>query len=108
MVENVPDFARIQNGSTLTALLSELDNRDYDNGINVLDAWRYGVPQPRKRLFVIGIKGGGNTHWPPSTDRKTTLKQAIGDLPEVEGGQRQEAIPYTGPPVTKFRPQDAP
>ena len=60
------------------------------------------MPQPRKRLFVVGIKAGGNISWPPSVDRKPTLRQAIGDLPEVEGGQRQEEITYIGPPRTKF------
>ena len=102
LVENVPDFARIQSGSALTSLLTELDNRGYDNGVNILESSRYGVPQPRKRLFVIGVKGGGEIRWPPSSDRKPTLRQAIGDLPEVEGGQRQEYLPYSGSPKTKF------
>ena len=105
MVENVPDFARIHSGSALTSLLSELDKRGYDPGAQMLDSWRYGVPQPRKRLFIIGLKGGSRFHWPSAADRKPTLKQAIGDLPVVEGGQRQEILAYPGRPLTKFARQ---
>ena len=102
MVENVPDFARIHSGSALTSLLTELDNRGYNPEAEMLDSWGYGVPQPRKRLFIIGLKGGNQFHWPAPAARKPTLKQAIGDLPSVEGGQRQEELPYPGRPLTKF------
>ncbi len=102
MVENVPDFARIHSGSALTSLLTELDNRGYDPRVEMLDSWGHGVPQPRKRLFITGLKGGSPFHWPDPTDRKPTLKQAIGDLPVVEAGQRDEELPYPGRPLTKF------
>ena len=102
LLENVPDFARIHSGSALTSLLSELDERGYDAEAKMLDSWRYGVPQPRKRLFIIGLKDGSEAHWPEPSDRKTTLKQAIGDLPIVEGGQRQEVLPYPRRRLTNF------
>ena len=101
MVENVPDFARLRGGSALTSLLTELSHRGYDNDANVLESWRYGVPQPRKRLFVVGLTSGG-IRWPSPANRKPTLKQAIGDLPVVEGGQRREELAYSGPPRTKL------
>ena len=102
MVENVPDFARIHSGSALTSLLTELASRGYNPIVEMLDSWRYGVPQPRKRLFIIGLKDGSPFHWPTPAGRKPTLKQAIGDLPPVEGGQREEELPYPGRPLTKF------
>ena len=102
LVENVPDFARIQNGATLTALLSELEHRSYSTHFKLLDSWRHGVPQHRTRVFVVGLRTEGGFQWPETVGRKTTLRQAIGDLPEVEGGQREEELPYVNRPSTQF------
>ena len=98
LVENVPDFARIQSGHTLITLLSELEDRGYRPHVEVLESWRYGVPQLRKRLFVIGVREGVAFEWPDSTETRTTVGDAIADLPLVAGGQRKETLPYgTGP-----------
>ena len=105
LIENVPDFARIQSGSTLTALLSELDDRDYETHVEILESWRYGVPQLRKRLFVIGLSEGGEFSWPDPSEVKPTVRDAIGDLPAVEGGQREETLPYGIAPTSEFAQQ---
>ena len=96
LLENVPDFARRQHGSTLTALLSELETRGYQTHVNLLESWRYGVPQLRERLFVIGLKEGRSFPWPVPSEERPKLRQAIGDLPVVEGGQREETLAYEG------------
>ena len=102
LIENVPDFARIQNGATLTALLSELESRDYQTHVKVLESWHYRVPQLRKRLFVIGLREGSEFQWPEPSRTKPTLRQAIGDLPVVKGGQREEVLPYESFPTNEY------
>ena len=102
LVENVPDFARLQSGATLIALLSELESRGYQTHVNVLDSWQYKVPQNRSRLFIVGLREGTELEWPSPNTYKPTLQQAIGDLPVVGPGQRKEEIPYTGQSSTKF------
>ena len=94
LIENVPGFASIQSGHTLTTLLSELEERGYWTDVRVLQSWQYGVPQLRKRLFVVGLRKGHLFQWPSPSESKTTVRQAIGDLPVVEGGQRVENLPY--------------
>lgn len=102
LLENVPDFARKQHGSSLIELLSALEERNYKTHAALLESWRYGVPQLRERLFVIAIEVGRDFQWPTPSVDKPTLFQAIGDLPVVEGGQREETLPYQENQQSKF------
>ncbi len=105
LIENVPDLARMQKGATLTELLAELESRSYRTYAKPLKSWRFGVPQHRSRLFVVGVKEGLSFEWPEGTNNITTLKQAIGDLPVVGAGQREEVLMYEGRPRTTFARQ---
>ncbi|MYC30718.1 MAG: DNA (cytosine-5-)-methyltransferase [Chloroflexi bacterium] len=98
LFENVPNFAQAQGGALLIALLDELKGRGYGAHVEVLEAWRYRVPQHRSRLFVIGIAEEGNFEWPKPIKGRPTVGQVIGDLPVVEAGVRDEVQGYKGPP----------
>ena len=100
LFENVPDFAKAQGGALLIALREELRLRGYGFHIQVLEAWRYRVPQYRSRLFVIGVAGDGEFQWPTPGEELPTVGEAIGDLPVVFGGNRNEVQPYGGPPAS--------
>ena len=54
----------------------------------VIDTWRYGVPQFRQRLILVAPGDGVAFSWPAESEKRVTLWNAIGDLPEVEGGWR--------------------
>ena len=96
--ENVPNFAQTQGGAPLIALINELESRGYGAHVEVLEAWRYRVPQHRSRLFVIGIAGNGRFEWPKPVGRRPTVGQAIKDLPVAEADVRDEIQNYVGPP----------
>ena len=98
LFENVPDFAEAQGGALLIALMDELRCRGYDVHLETLSAWRYRVPQHRARLFVAGIMVDGSFEWPRPRGRRPTVRQAIGDLPVVPAGTREEVQEYQGPP----------
>ena len=100
LLENVPDMARSQEGAILVQLLQELEDRDYSASVRVLEAWQYGVPQLRKRLFVVAVRKGMNFSWPEPTERQPTLREAIGDLPAVPPGQMKNVLSYTGQPAS--------
>ena len=100
LFENVPNFAQAQGGALLIALVDELENRGYGVHAQVLEAWRYRVPQHRSRLFVIGIMGDRSFEWPKQVGRRPTVGQAIGDLPVVQADVRDEVQRYEGPPTT--------
>ena len=100
LFENVPDFAKAQGGSLLIALKEELRGRGYSFHPQVLEAWKYRVPQFRSRLFVVGVAGGGEFQWPRPGRKRPTVRDAIGDLPVVSGGNRNEVQDYEGPPAS--------
>ena len=50
----------------------------------VLNAAEYGVPQDRRRLFLMGSRKGFPLPVYPEADERVTVLQAIGDLPDAE------------------------
>lgn len=73
-------------------LLHELIDAFHDNGYDVLLPYRvlnaaeFGVPQDRRRLFLIGAKKGLPLPKYPSSvaTAPTTVWEAIGDLPDAD------------------------
>jgi DNA (cytosine-5)-methyltransferase 1 len=102
LLENVPDLASWDDGAVLIGLREGLRDLGYWTDARVLDAHGYGVPQHRERLFVVGLRAGESFPWPTPIGR-LTVRDAIGDLPEVSGGQREEVLPYAGPPTTELQ-----
>ena len=52
--ENVPGVLSSGGGADFAALLSGLEERGYGWAYRVLDAQHFGVPQRRRRVFVVG------------------------------------------------------
>lgn len=94
LVENVPDLARWNDGAVLMALQDSLNDLGYRVEARVLDGFRYGVPQHRQRLILVGVDGNRRPLWPEPSDRHNTLRDAIGDLPPIPRAQRSEQLPY--------------
>lgn len=97
LFENVPDLATWDDGAVLIELTSSLADRGYSTDARILDAYRFGVPQHRARLFVVGTFRDNAFLWPSSSAKTTTLKGAIGDLPKVGPAQRKERLKYRTP-----------
>lgn len=55
VMENVTGLKSIDDGETLELLIEDFEDRGYDVEWSVLNAADYGVPQKRKRVFVIGV-----------------------------------------------------
>lgn len=94
LLENVPGLLRERFRPLLRHQLARV-GREYVVRHRILDAARYGVPQRRARLFVLGIRRGLGVApgFPPPThaERETatltgrlrrwvTVREAIGDL----------------------------
>jgi DNA (cytosine-5)-methyltransferase 1 len=89
LFENVPGIARRHGEEILTAFVAEAETADYLCHSRVLDAVNYGVPQYRKRLFVIGERTRDGVGWfrfpEPTTDEnsvETHVRFALRGLPE--------------------------
>lgn len=79
LVEEVPAFLQWWSGK---ASMSAARKMGYTVEGGVLDAWEHGVPQRRRRAFLLGSLNDG-IEWPepvPEDDRLVVV-DAIGDLP---------------------------
>ncbi len=100
VMENVPEMRYYENGDGLliNRIIEKFNDIGYEAKYDVLRADHYGVPQTRRRLFIIGNRLGQSISWPEKTheDNPVTVWQAISDLPIISSGQyRQNEIPYT-------------
>ncbi len=103
LMENVPDMAIGSNAVTFRAIVSAVEGLGYRVDSRILASWRYGVPQLRQRLFIIGLQEGKSFTWPrPRNHRRPTVRDAISDLPPVEAGQRNVELP-SGRALTAFQ-----
>lgn len=107
LMENVPDLALDREMFIFRSVVEELEQDGYSVHTRIVESWRYGVPQMRQRLLVVALRDGVAFEWPPDAPAKTTLWNAIGELPEVEGGWRPEGgahgwTDYEGP-VTGYQ-----
>jgi DNA (cytosine-5)-methyltransferase 1 len=100
ILENVANLAKFDSGQILTWITEEAESAGYCVRSHILSVAEYGVPQLRKRLFVMGILGISSFEFPPTPTHGNngvqinlfsqamaqfpTTKQAIGDLPDVE------------------------
>jgi DNA (cytosine-5)-methyltransferase 1 len=104
LIENVPDLPRWDDGAVLIGFLESFRDLGYSVDARVIDCFLYGVPQHRARLFIVATKNTGSFSWPKSTGEFTSLRDAIGDLPIVPGGQRHEELRYRPRhPLTQFQ-----
>ena len=57
LLENVPGLLSHDGGRTFATILSTLSELGYDVAWQVLNSANFGVPQARKRVFIIGYLG---------------------------------------------------
>ena len=85
--ENVKGLTLGQHAQFLSELIEALDNAGYDvlTPYQVLNAADYGVPQDRRRLFLIGTRKDLKApQYPTVNSSRTTVWDAIGDLPNAD------------------------
>jgi DNA (cytosine-5)-methyltransferase 1 len=87
LMENVPGIAGKRGRSVLKAALEMATSLGYWTHQATLDAQDFGVPQRRRRVFVVGEKMDGllpTFSFPAAATpegRRVTVREAIGDLP---------------------------
>lgn len=61
VLENVPGLLSSDGGKDFGIVLGEMANLGYSIGWRVLDAQYFGVPQRRRRVFIVGRRGRNST-----------------------------------------------
>lgn len=85
--ENVKGLTLGKHAQFLTELIEELGKSGYKVLLpyRVLNAAKYGVPQSRERLFLIGARNDqAMPEYPAESTVKVTVSDAIADLPDAD------------------------
>uniref|UniRef100_A0A383WCP9 Cytosine-specific methyltransferase n=1 Tax=Tetradesmus obliquus TaxID=3088 RepID=A0A383WCP9_TETOB len=133
LLENVRNFVSHNKSFTFRLTLRTLLDMGYQVRFGVLNAGNFGVPQSRKRTFIwaaapdeglpewprprhvfrspqltVNLPGGVSycavdTSIPGAPLRTVTVRDAIGDLPNIQNGHDKDPMPYSGPAVSAFQ-----
>jgi DNA (cytosine-5)-methyltransferase 1 len=85
--ENVKGLTLGKHAEFLDELIAALEGEGYEILLpyRVLNAADFGVPQDRRRLFLLGARRGfAIPKYPVPINEKTTVWDAIGDLPDAD------------------------
>ena len=102
LMENVAGLAVSTKRPYFRSVLGQLERLGYVTSWRVLEAADYGVPQTRRRLFVVGAKGHrfsfpGPTHG-PATQRPHSLAGAVVDPYRARGEPNAAIVTYARRP----------
>lgn len=91
VMENVAALKTHNKGKTIEEIIKEFEKIGYTVKCDVLNAVDYGVPQQRRRIFVIGTLGKENKfNFPKKTTKQMTIKEALNGLPELKSGETSD------------------
>lgn len=103
VMENVPGILTMRKGDAFKEIMAAFEQIGYHvNTPLKLNAEEYGVPQKRRRVFIIGSRDNITIKAPAplfSNDTKglpnfVTVKDAIGNLPAIEDGGGKAEMNY--------------
>jgi DNA (cytosine-5)-methyltransferase 1 len=82
VIENVPGLLSSNGGRDFTSVIQRLAQLGYGVAWRILDAQYFGVPQRRRRVFIVGSLGNGRAtkvlFEPESLSRNTTPRKQTG------------------------------
>ncbi len=99
LLENVAGMNSFKGGLVKNVIIGELENMGYSCKSRILNTAEYGIPQIRRRIFIIGNRISADFIFPNAShgDGKTaytTVKEAISDLPLLENGNQKDLTKY--------------
>lgn len=95
VLENVKGLRETANGKFERLINQEFTQLGYNSAVWMLCAAEFGVPQMRHRLFFVARRNGTLPPCPKGVVKKfVTVRQAIGDLPELLVGANNDELSY--------------
>lgn len=103
LLENVPNILTSESGYFKEEIINYFSKLGYDVKAKVLQAEKFGVPQTRRRAVFLGRKTKLDIDIPEDNNQRTTVMDAIGDLPELESGEGDVIQAYKSAPKNSFQ-----
>lgn len=84
LLENVPGLLTIQKGESFKLIEKSLKNINYTVSYKILDSVDFGLPQTRKRIYIVGIRDDIQSkkfEFPKGNTKKVYINQFLEDTP---------------------------
>ena len=85
LFENVAGLTRDKFKDYFDRILEQFYDLGYTVHVHLVDAADFGVPQHRKRMLMVGIRGVSWFRRPPTVEQHVTLRQALAGLGPPNG-----------------------
>ena len=103
VIENVKGLLISSNGWFKDEIVQSIEALGYEVRFGILNAADFGVPQTRERAIFICSKHGAITLPEPTTDKRTTVRDAISDLSYLESGEGAFESDYVMEPKCEYQ-----
>lgn len=107
LIENVPGMANLYGGFVKEEIVKRFTEMGYNVSYKIVCAADYGVPQIRKRLIFIGLRGSRIPYEFPKPyllpENYLTCEDAISDLPALVDTLGEEVSEYKTNPLNDFQ-----
>ncbi len=103
VIENVKGILLASNGWFRDEIVKEISNLGYYVNYKVLCAADFGVPQARERTIFICSKSKPIPMPMPTVAKRTTVRDAIGDLAYLESGEGDFVQPYSTDATSEYQ-----
>jgi len=103
VIENVPGLVGLFNGEVKDHIIETFAGLGYTVKYQILCAADYGVPQSRKRVVFVGVKGDNNFEYPAVQTEQVTCEMALSDLPALVDTLGEAIQEYATAPTNAYQ-----
>lgn len=103
VIENVPGLVGLFNGEVKDNIIKTFAEMGYEVKYRILCAADYGVPQNRKRVVFVGVKGENTFEYPAIQTEQVTCEMALSDLPPLVDVIGEDVQSYASAPQNAYQ-----
>ncbi len=103
VIENVPGLVGLFNGEVKDNIIKTFAEMGYEVKYRILCAADYGVPQNRKRVVFVGVKGENTFEYPAIQTEQVTCEMALSDLPPLVDVLGEDVQSYASAPQNAYQ-----
>ena len=104
VIENVLNLLTTSDSYFFNLIKEDCEKMGYTINAKILDASDFGVPQQRKRAFIVGIKENQVFDFSKLDYKEPPkLDEIFSDLPSLEAGEGKDMYDYISPAKTEYQ-----